>query len=321
MKKLFIIYLIPLLIYGNTNVVYLYEHKPGLVYGSDFVMRFYWNDHVYKGYPSAYGSYYPTPGVWMNEPAKVSESQTVIVVEVTNIVLTAITDFWDQPSSTVLSATFWYKVDCVVKSVVKGDYPMASFSFATCRGGHPAKWPIYVSGFCFIFGMQNDNGVWRVENHVRTCSLPPYEKDDHRDQWDYFGPRAKFRENQELREKLNNILENAKSYGGRFGGPDDVSIEKNKYVVLSYPADFHMHNQFDKNFGKQANIVVYDFETEELLSKYIMGPISCNLSNYIEYTDALNKHVEDSEDDDYVINHYEDWIKNGKMFLEVNEVD
>ena len=181
------------------------------------------------------------------------ESMDVVVaatiVEVVPIAMTGIKEWYNQSAAGPL---YWYRIKCEVMDVIKGDFPGSSFEFVATYGVDRRFWQ-FVQGHAFYYGMQEGENGYTIKLYFRTCPLPPYKIEDHanyfqmkRDNPDYDWNSAD--------AFINKLCEEV---GRR---RRDVSIEKNKYLLITFDGD-ELWGGLNIDYGKSVTIItnVWDF--------------------------------------------------------------
>lgn len=184
-------------------------------------------------------------------------ADTVIVasvVEVVPIGITGLDEWYFHRSGHVI----WYRVKCEVKDIIRGKFPFSSIKFVTCYGSHRVTWP-YVKGFCYRFGMDNQNGKWIISAQVRACPFLPYSLEDHV----AYDNLIRRKPSIDLTRWNALIGETEKFSGARCL---DVSVEKNKFLIMTF-AGHSVLGDVDVDYGQGATWRVFSWATQKELGK------------------------------------------------------
>ena len=113
---------------------------------------------------------------------------TIVAATISEVVPIAITGLEKFYNDNYSSPLYWYRIKCEVKSVKKGEFPYSNLEFIATYGADQLSWQ-FVRGYAFYFGLQEHEGVWTINQHFRSCPLPPYNLEDH---IDYFAVRRDY---------------------------------------------------------------------------------------------------------------------------------
>ena len=150
----------------------------------------------------------------------------------------------------------WHRVKLEVKNVIKGDFGFDTVEFVVCSDPVSERLP-YVKDFTFHLGMKEEGGVYRVLGQIRASPFSPFKIEDH------ILYEKKKSDNPDMDfEKYDAIISQIKSDADAWYKEVielnaillDVSIEKDKYLILTFTED--NPNKIDADYNSLKRVAI-----------------------------------------------------------------